>query len=68
MMDNPIVGPKFNPFSTHSFTYLLQYFHIMRLIDYFNALDFVLFHDFHLFCEILDDYFFHHIPRSRDHL
>jgi hypothetical protein len=34
MVENPIGVLKFRPFSTHSFMYLLQYFHIVSLNDY----------------------------------
>jgi len=30
MVENPIAGPKFRPLSMHSFTSLLQYFHIIN--------------------------------------
>jgi hypothetical protein len=33
MVVNPITGPNFRPFSTHSFTSPLQYFHIISLVD-----------------------------------
>jgi hypothetical protein len=33
MVENPIVGPNFRPFSTYSFTIQLQYLHIISLVD-----------------------------------
>jgi hypothetical protein len=36
MVETAIAGPKFSPFSTHSFIQLLQYFHIISLIDCFS--------------------------------
>jgi hypothetical protein len=33
MVENPIVGPKFRPFSTHRFMSLLQNFHTISLVD-----------------------------------
>jgi len=31
MVENPIIGPKFRPFSTYSFMYQLHFFHIISL-------------------------------------
>jgi hypothetical protein len=33
MVENPITGPKFRPFSTYSFMWPLHYFHIISLAD-----------------------------------
>jgi hypothetical protein len=33
MVENPIAGLKFRPFSMHNSMLLLQYFHILSLID-----------------------------------
>jgi hypothetical protein len=33
MVENPIVGSKFRPFSTHSLTKAIQYFHIISLVE-----------------------------------
>jgi hypothetical protein len=33
IVENPIIGPKFWTFSTYSFMYLLQYFHIVSLVN-----------------------------------
>jgi hypothetical protein len=33
MVENPIVGSKFRPYSIHSFTHLLQYFQIISLVE-----------------------------------
>jgi hypothetical protein len=34
ILENPIVRPKFRPFSMHSFIYPLHYFHIISLADW----------------------------------
>jgi len=34
MVENPIIGPKVRPFSTHSFMKPLHYFHIISLVDF----------------------------------
>jgi hypothetical protein len=39
MVENPVVGPKFRPFSSHSFMQLLQYFHIINLVDFLAMWD-----------------------------
>jgi len=41
IIENPITGPKFRPFSTQSFTQLLQYFHIINLVWLFGLVEWI---------------------------
>jgi hypothetical protein len=67
MVENPITGPKFRPFSVHSFILLLQYFHIMSLIDclaFWNEFKV----NSSLNIEESDEHRLHRLPRSCDRL
>jgi len=68
-VENPIVGPTFRPFSTHSFTWLLQYFHIISLADtrLSESTKFCIFSTFSSVLWHLGRPYFH-LPRSPDPL
>jgi hypothetical protein len=67
MVENPIVGPKFRHFSTHSSTYPLHRFHVMGLVECL-----ALWNEFKvnstLDIEESDEHCLHHLSRSRDPL
>jgi hypothetical protein len=64
VVENSINGPKFKPFSTHSFTLPLQCFHVISLVGYL-----ALWNEFKV-NDTLDieesDGNFHHLPRPSD--
>jgi hypothetical protein len=68
MVENPTVGSKFRPFSTHVTVSLPKFSctaTALILNVYLNATESTLFQHFRRFCKSLDDHFFHLLPLSR---